>query len=80
MDKYIIVCNGSLPRAKSESCIYLSSVDKDGLHFSQNIDDAIVLDGEDKCVFFARALTRAFRTVDVYSVKERITRSFEYVW
>lgn len=78
MEKYVIVCNGDDPR--SGGCIYLSSVDKDGLHFSGNIDDAIVLDDQERCVFLARALTRLYRTVDVYLIKEETVLSFEYVW
>lgn len=78
MEKYVIVRNGCDPSAKG--CNYLSSVDKDGLHFSGNIDDAIVLDDQEMCVFLARALTRVYRTVDVYSVSEKTVREFEYVW
>lgn len=78
MDKYVIVLGGNKPN--EDSCNYLSSVDKDGLHFSQNIDDAIVFDDSEKCVFFARALTRSFRTVDVYLVEEKTVLSFDYVW
>lgn len=77
-NKYVIVRNGSNPPAGS--CIYLSSVDKDGLHFSGNIDDAIVFNDQEKCVYLARTLTRIFSTVDVYLVKEETVLSFEYVW
>lgn len=77
MEKYVIVRNGYDPSA--ECCIYLSSVDKDGLHFSGNIDDAIVVNDQEMCVFLARALTRVYRVVKVYLVKKTVL-SFEYVW
>lgn len=78
MDKYVIVCN--VYTSPEEGGRFLSRVDKNGLHFTQNIDDAIVLDDQEKCVFLARSLTRVFRTVDVYLFKEETVRSFEYVW
>lgn len=79
MGKYVIVPNGFVPSA-GRSCDFLSSIDKDGLHFSQDLDDAIVIDDSEKCVFLARGLTRAFLTVDVYSVKEVTVRTFDYIW
>ena len=79
MGKYVIVPNGFVPSA-GRSCDFLSSIDKDGLHFSQDLDDAIVIDDFEKCVFLARALTRVFCTVDVYSVKEKTVRTFGYIW
>ena len=77
MDKYIVVQGSNIPN--TDGCNYLSSVDKNGLHFSGNIDDAIVVDDQERCVLLARALTRVYRTVDVYLVKETVL-SFEYVW
>ena len=78
MDRFIMVVGGDRPHC--DGCRYISSVDKDGLHLSCDLDDAIVIDDTEKCVFLARALTRLFRTVDVYSVKEETTRAFGYVW
>lgn len=78
MDKYVIVRNGCDP--SSGGCNYLSSVDKDGLHFTGNIDDAIVVNDQERCVFLARALTRGYHTVDVYLVKEETVIHFDYVW
>ena len=77
MDKYVIVLGGNNPR--EDSCNYLSSIDKDGLHFSRNIDEAITFIDKDRCVFLARG-SMVYRTLDVYSVKEKITRTFEYIW
>lgn len=77
MCKYVIVLGGNKPR--EGSCNYLSSVDKDGLHFSRDIDDAITFTDKDRCVFCARGLM-LFRALDVYLVKEKIARSFDYVW
>lgn len=78
MDKYILVLGGHRPN--TDGCRYISDIDKDGLHFSCDIDDAIVIDDAEKCVFLARALTRVFRAVDVYSVKEETVRIFDYFW
>lgn len=78
MNKYVIVRNECASPEAGNS--FLSSVDKNGLHFTQNIDDAIVLNDQEMCVFLARALTRVFRTVDVYLVKEETVLSFEYIW
>lgn len=77
MEKYIVVLGGNTP--DREGCNYLSSVDKDGLHFSHDIDDAITFTDKDRCVFLARALM-VFHTVDVYFAKVESIRSFEYVW
>ncbi len=77
MSKYVIVLGGNDPT--EDGCNYLSSVDKGGVHFSRVIDDAITFIDKDRCVFLARALV-TFRSMDVYSVDEIITRSFEYVW
>lgn len=63
-----------------DDCRYVSSVDKDGVHYSRDLDDAIVIDDTEKCVILARALTRVFRVVDVYSVKEETVRIFDYIW
>lgn len=78
MDEYIMVRGGDSPTGND--CRYVTSIDKDGLHFSQDLDDAIVIDDSEKCVFLARALTRVFCTVDVYSVKEKTDRTFDYIW
>lgn len=78
MDEYIMVSGGDAPRGND--CRYVTSVDKNGVHFSADIDDAIVLYDTEKCVFLARALTRVFCTVDVYSVKKETVRTFQYVW
>ena len=78
MDTYVIVQHGNRPI--DECCNYLSSIDKDGLHFSQDIGDAIVIDDSEECVFLARALTRVFCTVDVYSVMVKTVRTCEYIW
>lgn len=78
MGKYIMVIGGDQPNLNG--CRYLSSIDKDGLHFSQDLDDAIVIYDSEKCVFLARALTRVFHTVDVYSVKEETFHIFGHIW
>ena len=78
MCKYVMVCQYDQPNMNG--CRYVSSIDKDGLHFTQDLDDAIVIDDSEKCVFLARALTRAFRTVDVYSVKEETFHIFGHIW
>ena len=77
MDKYVIVLGGNLPN--NGRCNFLSNVDKDGAHFSLNIDDAITFTDRDRCVFLARGLLE-LHTVDVYSVNEKTTLSFEYIW
>lgn len=78
MGKYIMVHEGDRPNR--DGCRYVSSVDKDGVHFSFALDDAIVVDDSEKCVFFARAITRAFNIVDVYSVQEVTVCIFDYIW
>lgn len=77
MSKYIVVLGGNNPGA--ERCNYVSGVDKNGPHFSYDIDEAITFNNSDRCVHFARALLD-FRTVDVYSVTEETVHSFKYVW
>lgn len=78
MSKYfVVVLGGNKP--EDDVCNYLSRIDKNGVHFSRDVDDAIVFVDKDRCVYLARALV-AFRSVDVYSVKENTIRSFEYVW
>lgn len=77
MEKYVVVRSRNL--AGTDGCNYLSSVDKDGLHFTRNIDDAILFTDIYRCLLFARGL-QYFQTVDVYSVTEEVVRTFEYVW
>ena len=77
MEKYIMVLGGDRPN--TDGCKYISSVNKDGLHFSHYLEDAIVVDDSDQGVILGCALTRAFCTVDVYSVKEETVLSFKYV-
>ena len=78
MLKYVMVLGGNKPR--EDSCNYLSGIDKDGLLFSRDVDEAITLIDKDRCVYLGRTISRVFRPVDVYSVSEKISRSFEYVW
>lgn len=77
MAKYVVVRNGNMPL--TDGCNYLSAVDKDGVHFSQDVDDAIVFNDRERCILFARGLM-SFQTVDVYRLTEKVVRSFEYVW
>lgn len=74
---YIIVRGGNNP--SRESCDYLASVDKDGTHFSSDIDNAIIFTDMDRCMFLARGLL-AFCTVDVYSVKTETVYTFQHLW
>lgn len=77
MTKYVVVRNGNLPL--TDGCNYLKCVDKDGAHFTSELDDAIVINDRDRCIFLARGLM-CFQTVDVYSIEEKTIRSYEYVW
>lgn len=77
MEKYIVVKGRANPN--TDGCNYLSSVDKNGLHFSEDVDDAIVFTDFDRCHMFARGLL-AFNTVDVYRLTEEVVRSLEFMW
>lgn len=77
MTKYVVVRGGDNPNW--DCCNYVSSVDKDGLHFSRVVDDAITFIEAERSVHFARALLQ-FQTVDVYSIGEKTVRTFEFVW
>lgn len=77
MTKYVLVRGGDNPNRGC--CNYVSSVDKDGLHFSHVVDDAITFMEAERSEHFARALLQ-FQTVDVYSIEEKTVRTFEYVW
>lgn len=77
MVRYIIVLGRNKPT--EDSCNYLSEFDKDGMEFTHDIDDAITFIDKDSCELVARGLS-IYRSLDVYSVKEKTVRSFEYVW
>lgn len=77
MLKYVMVLGGNKP--KEDSCNYLTGIDKNGLQFSRDIDDAITFIDKERCVYLARGLS-AFRPLDVYSVKVKTIRIFEYIW
>lgn len=77
MTKYVVVHGGYNPN--SDVCKYVSSVGKDGLQYTYDLDDAITFIEREKCVFFARGLL-AFQTVDVYSIDERTVRTFGFEW
>lgn len=77
MEKYVIVPNTNIPFA--DGCKYLSSVDKDGMQFSDDVDDAIVFNDRDRCVFFALGIS-VFQLVDVYRLAEKVVRTYDYIW
>lgn len=77
MDKYIVVQGSNIPN--TDGCNYLSSVDKNGLHFSHDVDDAIVFTDSKSSILFARGIT-AFHRVDVYRLTEEVVSHFEFIW
>lgn len=74
---FVVVLTGDKP--EDDVCNYLSSIDKNGAHFSHDVDDAIVFVDKERCIYLARAV-KVYPSVDVYSVKENTIRSFEFVW
>lgn len=74
---YYIVKRGCNP--EENGCKYLAQLDKTGLSYTTDIDDAIAFDDSEACLTIARAIY-SFQKVDVYSVEYVKTLKSEYVW